>query len=86
MILSLGLWNSISTPAVLTRAAVPLGLVFDFVAKWIKKWFCEIVDDPWWVLNEFWCVLVSFPLFFEAFTGFRWFPAYPADPLSQAST
>ena len=31
---------------VLRLCRVPLGLVFDFVAKWIKKWFCEIVDDP----------------------------------------
>ena len=39
---------------VVRRCRVPLGLVFDFVAKWIKKWFCEIVDDPWWFLHEFW--------------------------------
>ena len=31
-----------------------VGLVFDFVAKWIKKWFCEILDDPWWFLDELW--------------------------------
>jgi hypothetical protein len=36
--------SSISPPGV-PRALV--GLVFDFVAKWIKKWFCEILDDPW---------------------------------------
>ena len=52
---SLGLWTSISAPGGVPpprRALV--GLVFDFVAKWIKKWFCEILDDPWWFLDEFW--------------------------------
>ena len=48
---SLGLWTSISPPGG-GRALV--GLVFDFVAKWIKKWFCEILDDPWWFLDELW--------------------------------
>jgi hypothetical protein len=48
---SLGLWTSISPPGV-PRALV--GLVFDFVAKWIQKWFCEILDDPWWFLDELW--------------------------------
>ena len=47
------------------RLGLPLGLVFDFVAKWSKKWFCEIVDDPWWFLDEFWLVLISFSLIFK---------------------
>ena len=32
--------------------------------------FCEIVEDPWWFLEEFWWVLISFPLFFEGFKDF----------------
>ena len=32
-------------------------MVLDFVAK------SEIVDDPWWFLNEFWRILISFPGF-----------------------
>ena len=35
-----------------------------------EKWFCEIVDDPWRFLDEFWWVLISFPLFFEGFQDF----------------
>ena len=34
----------------------------------------EIVDDPWWFLDELWLLLISFPLIFEGFMGFRWFP------------
>ena len=47
--------------------------LFDFVAKCIKKLFWEIVDVPWWFLNESRRVLISFALFFERFKGFRWF-------------
>ena len=38
-----------------------------------EKWFCEIVDDPCWFLEEFWWVLISFPLVskdLENFVGF----------------
>ena len=49
-------------------------------------WFCEIVDDPWWFLDEFWWVLISFPLFFEGFKDFAGFlcaagPPVPVVPL-----
>ena len=31
----------------------PCGLVLSFVfAKSNEKWFFEIVDDPWWFLDE----------------------------------
>ena len=43
-------------------------------AKSNGKWFCEIVDDPWWFLDKFWCVLIRFPSFFKGSEGFRWFP------------
>ena len=47
---------------------VPLvvGAGFCF-AKPHEKLFCEIVEDPWWFLDEFWWVLISFSLFFEGF-------------------
>ena len=69
------------------RPACPCGLVFDFVAKWIKKWFCEILDDRWLFLDEFWWVLVSFPMILKGFMGFRWFlgaagPPVPIVPLA----
>ena len=44
-----------------------------FFAKSNEKWFCEIVDDPWWFLDVLWCVLICFPLIFKGFMGFRWF-------------
>ena len=47
-------WGSGLRLVLRTGRGVPLGLVFDFVAKWIKKWFCEILDDPWWFLDELW--------------------------------
>ena len=39
-------------------------------AKSSAKWFCEIVEDPWWFLDVFWWVLISFPLFFAGFRDF----------------
>ena len=45
-----GLPTAIGGPAVpcaVCRVPCPWGWCFDFVAKWFKKWFCEIVDDPW---------------------------------------
>ena len=52
---------------------VPLsGASFCF-AKSSEKWFCEIVEDPWWFLDEFlWVLSISFPVFFkfEDFGGF----------------
>ena len=47
--------NDFQTTLKLTgQPAHAVGLVFDFVATWIKKLFCEIVNDPCWFLNEFW--------------------------------
>ena len=56
-------------------------------AKSNEKWFCEIVDDPWWLLDEFWWVLISFPLFFKGFKDFAGFlcaegPLVPVVPLA----
>ena len=54
-------------------ASVPLPLWFGASAKSSEKWFCEIVGDPCWFLDEFWCVLISFPSIFEdlwCFVGF----------------
>ena len=68
-----GLYFVISAPGS-APSACPCGLVLAFFAKSSEKWFCEIGDDPWWFLDEFWCVFISFPLFFVGFRGFRWFP------------
>ena len=56
-------------------------------AKSSEKWFCEIVDDPWWFLDEFCWVLISFLLFFEGFKDFAGFlcaagPPAPVVPLA----
>ena len=50
-------------------------------AKSNDMWFCGIVDDPWWFLDAFWCVLISCRLIFEGFRGGRWFP-WSLGPLS----
>ena len=50
VILSLGFGVRL---VLLASRGAPLELVFDFVAQWIKKWFCEILDDPWWLMDEF---------------------------------
>ena len=39
-------------------------------AKSNERWFCEIVNDPWWFLDVFWCVLIRFPLIFKGFEDF----------------
>ena len=52
---------------------MPFSLVFSFVflfAKSNEKCFCEIVDDPWWFLDEFGCVFIRFPLLSERFEDF----------------
>ena len=56
-------------------ASVPFGLVLAFVllCKSNEKWCWEIVDYPWWFLDVFWCVLISFPLIFEGFGDFAGF-------------
>ena len=66
-----GLLFVISAPGSGVRA---LGSVLAFFAKSNEKWFCEIVDDPWCFLDEFWCVLITLPLIFEGFMGLHWFP------------
>ena len=57
-----------------------MGVVFDFVAKPNKEWFCEIVDDLGWFLGAFRWVLISFPLIFEGFGDFAGFLG-PSGPL-----
>ena len=42
-------------------------------AKSKEKLFCEIVEDPWWFLDELWLVLRGFPLFLEGFKDFAGF-------------
>ena len=75
MDLGLGLKvNFISTPKVFFVIVYPKLPVLAFFAKSNEKWFCEIVDDPWWFLDVLWCVLICFPLIFKGFMGFRWFP------------
>ena len=32
--------------------------------------FCEVVEDPWRFLDEFWWVLIGFPLFLKGFGDF----------------
>ena len=64
------------------------GLVLAFFVKSNEKWCCEIMDDPWWFLDEL--VLVgteSFPLLFEGFEDFAGFlcaagPLVPVVPLA----
>ena len=52
-------------------------------AKSTEIWFCEIVDDPWWFLDEFWRILISFPLFRKIAKGFVGFLAGPPVPVVQ---
>jgi hypothetical protein len=40
------------------------------------------VDDPWWFLDEFWWVLISFPLFFEGFKDFAGFLCAAGPPVA----
>ena len=52
-----------------------------------KKWFCEILDDPWMFPDEFWWILIS-KLFFDferIFMGFHWFLGAAGPPLPIAS-
>ena len=46
-----------------------------FFAKSSEKSFCEIVGDPWWFLDEFWWVLISFPVFFKRCKDFVVLPS-----------
>ena len=49
-------------------------------AKYNEKWFLEIVDEPWWFLDEFWWVLIGVPLNFESFKFLCWLPGYLGFP------
>ena len=68
-----GVYSLIKAPGVLC-APVPLVVVARlYVAKSNEEWLREIVEDPWWFLDEFWWVLKSLPLFpkdLKDFAGF----------------
>ena len=70
VILSLGIWSSISGPA----SVVPLGVgACSCFSKSNEKLFCEMMKPPWWILDGLWWLLVSFPLFskdLRDFVGF----------------
>ena len=51
-------------------------------AKSHEKLFCEIVEDPWWFLDEFWWALMGFPLFFEGFKDFAGFLGAAGPPVA----
>ena len=40
------------------------------------------MDDPWWFLDEFRWVLISFPLFFEGFKDFVGFLCAAGPPVA----
>ena len=48
----------------------------------MTKLFCEIVDDPWWFLDEFWWVLVSFHGFSKDLTDFFGFLGAAGPPVA----
>ena len=58
-VLGLGFWSWISAPGVGLASGVPLGLVLDFLAKRIKKLFCEFLDRLWCFLDVFWRLLLN---------------------------
>jgi hypothetical protein len=64
-----------------TGSGPKFGACFCF-AKSSAKWFCEIVDDPWWFLDEFCWVLISFLLFFEGFQDFVGFLGAAGRPVA----
>ena len=51
-------------------------------AKSNEKWFYGIVEDPWWFLDEFWLVLISFLLFLEGFKDFVGFLGASGPPVA----
>ena len=76
-----GVYSVISGPGSVCPCPCPwFGACLCF-AKSNEKWFCDIVDDPWWFLDEFWWVLISFPLFFEGFEDFAGFLCAAGHPV-----
>ena len=66
--LYLALSLALSVAFVFALANLPCGSVV---------WLSGIgVDAAWWFLDEFWWVLIRFPLLSEGFPRFRWFPWY----------